>query len=890
MIGKTFSHYLITSQIGKGGMGEVFRAKDQTLGRDVAIKVLPEEFAKDADRVARFQREARLLASLNHPNIAAIYGLEESGGTNFLVLELVEGETLADRIKQGPIPVEDSLKLALQITEALEAAHEKGVIHRDLKPANIKVTADGRAKVLDFGLAKAYAGEQEQINLSNSPTLSNAATQQGVILGTAAYMSPEQAKGKTVDKRADIWAFGVVLYEMLTGKQLFTGETVSETLAAVLLRDPDFSKLPANLHPRIWLLLERCLEKEARNRCSGMGEARADIQKALADPGGALLQAAASAVPRRQWRVLFPWVAATLILTALATVVVLWQLNPPEARQVTRLYHDIPGGLLFRTTGPVLAVSPDGRQLVYSAGGKLYLRSMDQLEPREIPGASGNPSRPFFSPDGKWVGYISGVDNRIMKIPVGGGMPVALSDTTSSFSLVDWGTDDTIVYGEVGKGIIRISGDGGKPELIVKANNDMPVMPQILPGGKALLFTRILGAGAVQSTIFVQSLQSGTRRELFEGSAARYLPTGHILYASGSGLFAVAFDIDTLEVTGGRISVVEDIASGVQYSVSDAGTLAYVPGTSRNVPTGRRTLVWVDRNGREEPLGADPNAYFSPRISPDGTRVAVEIARSLTSGDIWTWDLLRKTMTRVTSNSRSSNPVWTPDGRRIAFASGLDICWKAADGTGKDEPLSTTAGRVSLPATWSADGKTLLFMDLELTTTMPSDIGALAMDGNRARNALLQEKHREYQPRISPDGRWMAYTSDESGRNEVYVRPFPGLEGGREQVSANGGDSPLWSPDGRGLYYRSGDTVMGVPVKTSPALSLGTPEVLFRGKYTSLRSSPYASELGPWDISPDGKRFLMMKDVESTAAAEGPQRIHIVLNWTEELKQRVPVK
>jgi serine/threonine protein kinase len=891
MIGKTLGHYQVTSQLGKGGMGEVYQAKDQKLGREVAIKVLPEEFAKDADRVTRFQREAKLLASLNHPNIAAIYGLEESAGTQFLVLELVEGETLADQIKKDPIPVEECLKLALQIAEALEAAHEKGVIHRDLKPANIKVTPEGKVKVLDFGLAKAFAGDQADLNLSNSPTLSNAATQQGVILGTAAYMSPEQAKGKAVDKRTDVWAFGCVVFEMLTGRSLFSADDVSQTLARVLERQPDFSSLPANPHPKIIEMLERCLEKDARNRYGSISDARVDIQKALADPDGVLVQPAASAEPRWKRRILLPWVAATLVLSALATALIVWRLKPPEARQVTRLYHELPDGLQFRTTAPVLTVSPDGRQIVYSAGGKLYRLSMDQLEAREIPGASDNPNRPFFSPDGKWVGYISGADNRIVKIPVDGGMPVALSDPAQAFSLVDWGTDNTIVHGEMGKGIMRISGDGGKPELIVKADNEMLAMPQILPGGRAILFTRIVAGGTSQSTIFVQSLQSGARRELFEGMAARYLPTGHIVYGSASGLFAVPFDLDTLEVTGGHIPVIGGIASPVQVSVSNTGTLAYVPETSRNIPNGKRALVWVDRKGNVEPLGADPGAYFSPRISPKGTSVAVRIAQSSTSGDIWTWDLSRKFMKRVTSNSGSGVPVWTPDGKRIVYAYGLTICWKAADGTGKDETLSTATDRISLPATWSEGGKTLLFMDSSLTLQSGWDIGSLSMDGSYSRKALLHEKYREYQPRISPDGRWMAYTSNESGRNEVYVRPYPGLEGAWEQASVNGGNSPLWSQDSRELYYRSGDAVMAVPVKTSPALSLGKPEILFRGKYTSMLLILVEADYSPWDISPDGKRFLMMKDEQSAApTAEGPQRIHIVLNWFEELKQHIPVK
>ena len=472
MIGKTLAHYEITSQLGKGGMGEVYQAKDRKHGRDVAIKVLPEEFAKDSDRVSRFQREAKLLASLNHPNIAAIYGLEESSGTNFLVLELVEGDTLADRIKAGPVPIEESLKLALQIAEALEAAHEKGIIHRDLKPANIKVTPDGKVKVLDFGLAKAFAGDQEA-NLSNSPTLSDAATQQGVILGTAAYMSPEQAKGKTVDKRADIWAFGVVLFEMLTGRQLFKGETVSETLAAVLMREPDFSTLPPNLHPRIRLLLERCLEKDVKNRYGSIGDARVDIQKALADPSGVLVQPIAGAEPRTRLQTILPWVAAAIVLTAIVAGVAVWKLRPPEPKRVIRFDYEFPASQQFsdKTSGPFqypLAVSPDGTKFVYLTTEGLYLRSMEALDARLIPGTDKDSVQFFFSPDGQWIGYFSQSDQKLKKVAISGGGPAILCDAGTSVFGGGWDSEETIVYSHFPSGIMRVSANGGTPENLLK--------------------------------------------------------------------------------------------------------------------------------------------------------------------------------------------------------------------------------------------------------------------------------------------------------------------------------------------------------------------------------------------------------------------------------------
>jgi serine/threonine-protein kinase len=486
MIGKILAHYEITSRLGKGGMGEVYRAKDQKLGRDVAIKVLPEEFAKDADRVSRFQREAKLLASLNHPNIAAIHGLEESGGTDFLVLELVEGQTLADRIKAGPVPVEEALKLALQIAEALEAAHEKGVIHRDLKPANIKVTPDGKVKVLDFGLAKAFAGDQADLNLSNSPTLSNAATQQGVILGTAAYMSPEQARGKPVDKRADIWAFGVVLFEMLNPRGMFEGHTVSDTLAAVLMREPEWERLPIYLHPRIRLLLERCLEKEAKNRYSGIGDARVDIKDALADPSGLLVQPLTTEKPRARWRTILPWVTAVLGIVIVGVAV--WKIKPSEPRQVTRFYYELPSGRRFNNpAGQVIAVSPDSRQFVYSTSEGLYLRSMDELDARLIAGTiSENPCDPLFSPDGKWIVFYSLASKQLKKIAVGGGAPITLCDIPF-FQGANWEVDNKITYGAGSGRIMRVSANGGTPELLFQAKGENVGRPQILPGGKSVL-------------------------------------------------------------------------------------------------------------------------------------------------------------------------------------------------------------------------------------------------------------------------------------------------------------------------------------------------------------------------------------------------------------------
>jgi serine/threonine protein kinase/Tol biopolymer transport system component len=908
MIGKTLSHYQITSLIGKGGMGEVYQAKDQTLGRDVAIKVLPEEFAKDADRKARFQREAKLLASLNHPNIAAIYGLEESSGTNFLVLELVEGQTLADQIKQGPIPVEEALRLALQIAEALEAAHNKGVIHRDLKPANIKVTPDGKVKVLDFGLAKAFAGDKEEVNLSNSPTLSDAATQQGIILGTAAYMSPEQASGKSIDKRSDIWAFGVVLFEMLTGRSLFAGDNVSQTLARVLERQPDFSLLPSNLHPKVRELLKRCLQKDSKNRYHDIADIRLDLQEVLNDPGGVFTQPVSTAEPRTKLRTILPWIAAAIVLAAITGVAV-WRMKPSEPKRVIRFTYELPEGQQLNmplNLGLQAAGSPDGSRFVYGTTDGLYLRSMDALDAKLIAGTDKGSVEPFFSPDGQWIGYWSQTDRKLKKVAISGGAPVVICDTSPIVLFASWNSDNTIVYSDMLKGILQISADGGTAEVLIKGNllnavkEGFPITPRMLPDGKTLLFTNYTGPDPSNWQIGVQSLKSGERKILIRnGFGAVYFPTGHLVYGSANNtgnFLAVRFDLDRLEVKGGSVPVFEGIGSA---GWGDSTAMIYVPqptvaAGAASTASSANTLVWVNRQGKEEPLGAAPNQYGLPGISPDGTRVAVSIA---TGGNqyIWIWDIVRKTMTRLTfEEGGASCPLWTPDGKRIVYASTREgglagIYWKAADGTGGVTKLGSAPDRSLIPFSWSKDAKTLAVLEAT-PDPLKFEIGMLSMEGDHARKPLLQGKHDELFPKISPDGRWIAYSSNESGKQEVYVRPFPDVEsGGRWQISTSGGDSPLWSPDGHELFYRQGDSFMAVAVEMAPTFKPGNPKLLFKGTYLSV---DVPKEWIMWDIHPDGKRFLMIKPpaLGGGQSKDQSRKINIVLNWFEELKQRMPTK
>ncbi len=903
MIGKTLGHYQISSQLGKGGMGEVYQAKDQVLGRDVAIKVLPEEFARDADRVARFQREAKLLASLNHPNIASIYGLEESGEINFLVLELVEGETLADTIKRGPIPVGEALKLALQIAEALEAAHEKGIIHRDLKPANIKITPEGKAKVLDVGLAKALGGEQET-NLSNSPTLSQAATMQGVILGTAAYMSPEQARGKPVDKRADIWAFGVVLYEMLTGKSLFEGQDVTSTLARVLERNPDFSTLPENLHPRIRLLLERCLKKESRDRYSGIGDARVDIQEALADPGGVFAQPMVRMESGKKPRSMLPWMVAALGIVAVGMAA--WYLKPapsPGPARVVRFTYEVPESRQFNKGWDgqddyALAVSPDGSQFVYGTTEGLYIRSLDALEARPIAGSDKTATLPIFSPDGRWIAYFSPNDQKLKKISINGGAPVALCGTGPLIPGMRWDSDSTIVYADVASGVMRISAAGGTPESLVKGSianiikEGLPLMPQILPDGKTLLFTNVFNVENLsESQIVIQRIGSNERKVLFKGGVALgYVPTGHIVYALTKDnigtLYAMPFDLDKLKITGGPIPLLEGFRA---YAFFNSGTLVYVPSPQSVAGGSERALVWVDRHGKETPIAASPKDYRNPKISPDGNKMAVAFNAGGKS-DIWIWDFLRENMTRLTLNEPREFPLWTLDGKRVAFSGGAtlnEIYWKSADGTGEEEKLGSAPSLSVIPSSWARDGKTLVAGTYDIGGAgVNLDIGLITPESKGEWKPLLKESYIEAWAEISPDGRWMAYQSDVSGKPEVYVRPFPDVNKGKSTVSTTSGTFPLWSPDGRELFYRNGDAVMAVKVETDPAFKPGKPEVLFQGKYVQLTNR------ATWAIGRDG-RFLMMKAVESAGkapAAESPRKIHVVLNWLEELKPRVPTK
>ena len=877
--GTKLGAYEIVAQIGAGGMGEVYRARDSKLGRDVAIKVLPEAFARDADRMARFQREAKVLASLNHPNIASIYGLEDSGATHALVMELVEGPTLADRIKEGPIPIDEALRIVKQICEALEYAHERGIVHRDLKPANVKVTADDAVKILDFGLAKALEGDAASLDMSTSPTISRMATMQGVLLGTAAYMSPEQAKAKPVDRRADIWAFGCVLYEMLTGKQTFTGETVTDTLAAVIRAEPDWSQLPSATPMRVRVLLQRCLQKDPKQRLRDIGDARISLDEILSGATEGTPSLATVERPlQRKWLWLVTGLAGVLIVAAVAGFAG-WSLKPVPPRPVTRTVILLPPGeQLASLSEPALALSPDGSELAYVATTQdgtvqqIHLRAMESGEARPVSGTEGAVG-PFFSPDGQWLGFFA--NGKLKKIPITGGVAQTLADAPVPEG-ASWSSRGIIAFTPVFGPIQDVSEAGGTPRpwTHVAQGESVHGWPEFLPGNKAVVFQ----AG---SNVAVQLEGASEQRNLIqgqEGTMPRYVSSGHLIYAQAGTLMAVPFDPQRLEVKGAPVSVVQNVLRGptpgaTQYSVSNTGSLVYVSGSAQVLAS---KLVWVSRNGAEQPLAAPAKDYGYPRLSPDGHRVTV-----VSGSQVWLYDLARDTLTRFTfEGTMNVYPTWTPDGKRIAFTSDKggpqNIYWQMADGSGGLERL-TTSQNLQAPVSWSPNGELLAF--LELSPTTAADIWVLRLSDRKAQ-PFLQTPAYEGAPQFSPDGHWMAYASDESGRREIYVQPYPG-PGGKWQISTDGGNEPVWNRGGRELFYRNGDKMMAVDVTTQPGFSAGKPKMLFEGRYALSTAT-----IPNYDDSPDGQRFLMLKPVQQEQAA--PMQINVVLNWTEELKRLVP--
>ena len=878
-IGSRVGPYEITGPIGAGGMGEVYRAHDSRLNRDVAIKTLPAGFSSDSDRMARFQREAQALAALSHPNIASIYGLEESTGGRSLVMELVEGQTLAERIAAGPIPLEEALGLARQIGDALEAAHEKGIIHRDLKPANIKLTPDGKVKVLDFGLAKAFDSTAISGDVTSSPTLTLDSTRAGVILGTAGYMSPEQARGKPVDKRADIWAFGVVLFEMLTGKMTFEGETVSDTLAAVLRADIDWRQLPAGTPPKVRRLLQRCMERDARKRLRDIGDAWLEID--APDEAPVVVAAPQPAAPKRAWWI--PWAAAALLGGAGLAWGLLHRTPVPQRPVVRWMYTQ-------KEFFAVPALSHDGARLAVTEleGGtpRLALRMMDQREGKSIPGSDGM-YFPEFSPDGQWIVAFVGVrESKLKKIPVTGGTAITLAEGLSASQGASWGDDDSIVFSG-GKGLMRISSSGGAAQTLTTPDSKKGEMghrtPHFLPGSRAVLFSIAAGNS---NQIAVLDLKTGKYRVLVaNGQDGRYVPTGHLVYLRSGTLFAAPFDLGRVAMAGPEAPVIEAVSTNGpnsalgEYAFSDSGLLVYMEGSGQGSGT---VMGWVDRQGQQQAL-SEAQLWGTGRLSPDGTRVANEIeGADQSSGDLWVFEIERHTKTRLTFGGKNGDPAWTSDGKRITF--GATVGGKSglytvpADGSAKPELLTATDAFPS-PSSWSPDGKWLLY------TAVPdgkaSRIFMLPVSGGAAgKPAPLHDTDAfEAGAQISPDGKWVTYVSAESGQQEVYVHPFPG-PGGKERVSTEGGNSVRWSHDGKEIFYmiRSGGEpgILSVGFQTTPSLHVGLPTPLVKAFFGTT-----------WDPSPDGKRFM----IEQIPGAEATgRRMDGVDNWFKELGERVPLK
>jgi serine/threonine-protein kinase len=874
--GTRLGPYEILSAIGAGGMGEVYKARDTRLDRTVAIKVLPTHLADRSELRERFEREAKTIASLNHPHICTLHDIGQQDSIDYLVMEYLEGETLAQRLVKGALPIQQVLQYAIEIADALDKAHRKGITHRDLKPGNVMLTKSG-TKLLDFGLAKLKQEAAPAIPDSQLPTMTKAITGEGTILGTLQYMAPEQVEAKEVDARTDIFAFGAVVYEMATGKKAFEGKTSASVMAAILKDEPPaMSSLQPVTPPMLDRVVKKCLAKEPDKRWQAASDLCEEL-KWIGESGAETSKAALREVKPPAWRQAVVLGLAVLVAVAITGLAV-WNLRS-SPKPVTRTVITLPPG--DRLVGPdqtALALSPDGKQLAYAAirgtASQIYLRAMDSLESRPVPGTEGA-SSPFFSPDGQWIGFSAG--GKLKKVSVSGGAAVTLGDAGNGFG-GSWGSQGTIVFAPGGS-LLQVPDAGGAPQPLTRVekgenNHDWPAF---LPGGKAVLFNT--GNSAADLQVAVQSLATGQRRNLVGGTRPRYAASGHLIYAQGTTLMAVPFDPQRLEIKGTPVPVVEGVEysaafANSQYSVSETGSLAYISGGSQ---ANQRRMVWVNRNGAEQPLSAPPQPYEIVRVSPDGRRVAVELGEQL-----WLYDLARDTLTRFTfEGTRNQNPVWTPDGKRIAFFSNKEVIanlfWQLADGSGGLERLSTSQ-HVQIPKSWSPDGQLLSFDELNPKTQY--DIWVLQMSGHKAQ-PFLQTPFNEGGATFSPDGHWLAYVSNESGRPEVYVQPYPG-PGVKWQISTEGGTEPTWNHNGKELFYRSGNKMMALDVATQPGFIAGKPHMLFEGQYFA-NEWPQVSTV--YDVSKDGQRFLMVKAAEQASSAT---QINVVLNWFEELKQKVP--
>jgi serine/threonine-protein kinase len=903
--GTRIGSYEVVSAIGAGGMGEVYRARDTKLNRDVALKILPAEFAADPDRLARFKREAQVLASLNHPNIAAIYGLEGQDGREgplALVLELVEGPTLADRIAQGPLPIDDALPIAKQIAEALEAAHEQGIVHRDLKPANIKVRPNGTVKVLDFGLAKAFEPASSGIAVTNSPTITTPAmTMVGMILGTAAYMSPEQARGRLVDRRTDVWAFGCVLFEMLSGKRAFDGEDIAETIGAIIHKEPDWVALSSAAPPVVVNAIKRCLTKDPRQRIRDVG----DVQLALDGVFETELvrDSAASVRPRRSSRAAVWAGAAAVAAAGLAFALATWapwrsRATPSPVRLEVGIGADASVGADSGSSS--IALSPDGTTLAFVTGVPrlLYVRRLDQLRATPLAGTEGARG-PFFSPDGAWIAFFA--PPKLKKVAVTGGAVVTLADVSADRG-GSWIDPNVIVFAGVSQAaLFRVSSEGGtaEPLTMLSGRELTHRWPQILPGGKAVLYTRHTNlVGFNEAEIVAQPLPNGAPKVVQRGAyAGTYLPSGHIVYVRDRTLFAAPFDLNRLELTGPPVPAIEGLASrasggSAQFAVASNGTLVYLP---ESTSTNELPLQWMDHNGKTTPLRTAAADWSNVVVSPDGRRLAMDISDGRQT-DIYVYDVARDTPTRLTFGpGNSQKPVWSPDGQRIVFAkrsdkSELNLFWQRADGTGEAQQLTDTTFNQSA---WSfhPSGKFLALH--QFTPPNGDDILIVPIEGDQASGwkpgkplPFLHAAYSERAPMFSPDGHWVAYQSTESGRDEVYVTRFPGPSG-KWQISNGGGITPTWSQARKELFFASGTQIMVAPYTVEgDSFHAEKPRLWSAGHFLPRqRVGPTRS----FDLHPDGNRFAL--SIPQDAGVEVKQdKVVFVFNFFDELRRIAPVR
>lgn len=904
--GTSLGSYKILAPLGAGGMGEVYKAQHLRLGREVAVKVLPDSLANAPDRRSRFEREARVLASLNHPNIATLHGIEECGDRTVIEMELVPGETLDDCLKRQPLSTQDAVRIFKQIASALEAAHEQGVIHRDLKPANIKITPDGRVKVLDFGLAKALAPEAVPES-PQSPTFTTI-THEGVIFGTAAYMSPEQLRGRPVDRRSDIWSFGCMLYQAVTGKIPFAAETISDTLAAVLREEPDWSAFPGS-PLSLQRLARRCLRKDPQDRLHDIGDARLELEDALNESAAVVWALPGTGSWRVSRRRAIAAGAAVLLAVALATAAGwAWGRSARPAQVHARFAVSLPPGFAFdQGPGPVVAVSPDGSRLVFVAverggGTQLFVHSFDQFEPAALPGTRGA-SAPFFSPDGRWIAFYG--NGALQKVSSEGGAPLKISDAPPVWSAT-WGEDQQIYFATAiaPHGLRRVHSDGGATEeLTVPKSEDgelQHAFPQLLPGGTRALFSILTKNGWDPAVLSLDTRQWTTVMRGASAQTPAYVAgSSHLVYAQqGGGLVALPFDTAAGKQAGGAFPLLERIdvaqSGGSGLALAASGTLAYIPARSE-LP--QRILTVVDRQGVTTPISDARGAYSHPRVAADGSKVAVAI-ESETGTDIWVHDLQRGTRTRVTGGGSNRFPIWNGRGTQLAFQAAaspgrFSLFSRDAGGGAEPVPLlgaasdsaalqAGTAGLLPgsmprpgsanphVPVSWSADGRHLAFA--ERKPGAQRDIWVLSLDGETSPFVLTPFD--EWSPAFSPNGEWLAYVSNESGRNEVYVQPYPG-PGGKWLISTDGGTEPAWSHDGKELFYRRDGQMFAVTVQTTPTFSVSRPRLLFDGPFETTDASRN------YDVLPDG-RFLMVRG----ALVDVPQRLYVALDWLDQLRAR----